>query len=205
MNRTLETIGRVLMGTAILLLMPATAALAECGSQTDLPAGSHRQSCNACATSGGDLTASCTKINNQPNSSTLFKYPSCRSGLSGMDGFLTCDKGDSAPPGGGYAASCRNIDVEKGTLYGTCRNVNGDWKETSLPLGRCNYQIYNGDGVLQCTLPHGTYQRSCRNARVVNSTLIADCRNDGGAYVVTTAAAACNRDLANINGSLRCQ
>lgn len=170
----------------------------------NLPAGSYRQSCTKCAASDGNLTAWCKKINNQDNDSTLYSYQSCRSGIENKDGYLTCNKGDSALPSGTYKDSCRDLNVEKNTLYAKCRNVNGDWKEASLPLGFCNYEIYNTDGVLACTLPYGTYQRSCRNARVVNGQLYAECKTRSGAWASTEAPAACNRDLANDDGVLKC-
>jgi hypothetical protein len=122
-----------------------------------------------------------------------------------MDGYLTCNKGDSALPSGNYKASCRNLNVEKNTLYATCRKVNGSWKEASLQLGNCNYPIYNSDGNLACTLPYGTYQRSCRNAYLLNGQLYAECKNKLGAWVSAGASASCDRDLANINGILKCQ
>lgn len=186
------------------LLMPTTSAAASCGDNANVPAGSYRQSCNSCVASGGNLTASCTKINNQSNNSTLYQYQSCRSGIENMDGYLTCAKGDGPLPSGSYIGSCRNLNVEKNTLYATCRNVNGDWKEASLPLGYCNYEIYNTNGRLACTLPYGTYQRSCRNARVQNGQLYAECKTRNGAWANTVAPAACNRDLSNDNGMLKC-
>jgi hypothetical protein len=186
------------------LLMPISAEASDCGPAANLPAGSYRQSCNTCATSNGNLMASCKKMNNQLNDSTLYNYKACRSGIENMDGYLTCNKGDSEPPKGSYKASCRNVNVEKNTLYASCRNVNGDWKEASLPLGYCNYEIYNTNGVLACSLPYGTYQRTCRNARVMNSQLYAECKTRSGAWANTVAPAACNRDLANDDGMLRC-
>jgi CVNH domain len=186
------------------VLMPTSSAAASCGDGANVPAGSYRQSCTSCVASGGDLTASCKKMNGQPNNTTLYKFQSCRSGIENMDGYLTCARGDGALPNGSYKASCRNLNVEKNTLYATCRNVNGEWKEASLPLGYCNYEIYNTNGALACTLPYGTYQRSCRNARVQNGQLYAECKTRSGDWARTVAPAACSRDLANDNGMLKC-
>ena len=185
-------------------LLHAPAAAADCSAGANVPAGSYRQSCSNCTASGDVLTASCKKINSQDNNTILYGYQACRSGIENMDGYLTCSKGDGALPSGSYAASCRNLNVEKNTLYASCRNVNGDWKEASLPLGYCNYEVYNTDGVLACTLPYGTYQRSCRDAHVVNGQLYAQCRTKAGAWASTVAPAACSRDLANIDGMLKC-
>lgn len=187
-----------------MFFIPASSVASSCGDGANVPAGSYRQSCDRCVASGGTLTASCKKMNGLPNDTTLYKFESCRSGIENMDGYLTCARGDAALPNGSYKASCRNLNVEKNTLYATCRNVNGDWKEASLPLGYCNYQIYNTDGTLACTLPYGTYQRSCRNARVQNGQLYAECKTRDGAWANTAAPAACSRDLANDNGMLKC-
>ncbi|MBC7924853.1 MAG: CVNH domain-containing protein [Bryobacteraceae bacterium] len=196
-----KTIFLTLLAT---MLIQGSVALADCGAAVNLPAGSYRQSCDNCVASGGDLTAVCKKMNSQYNTSTVFQYKTCRSGIENLDGYLTCSKGDGALPGGSYKASCRNLNVEKNTLYATCRNVRGSWKEASLPLGYCNYEIYNTDGALACTLPYGTYQRSCRGARVVNGQLYAECKNRSGGWASTSVAAACGRDLSNDDGRLKC-
>ena len=198
---------RVVMSlpTALLaaLTMQTLVSAADCGAAANVPAGSYRQSCTACSVGGGNLTAFCKTTRNQDRQSTLFNFPACRSGIENMDGFLTCSKG-APPPNGTYKESCRNINVENNALYATCRNVNGDWKEANLQLGYCNYAIYNTDGALACTLPYGTYQRSCRNAHVMNGVLAAECKTSSGGWVATSVSAACNRDLSNNDGRLTC-
>ena len=204
----MNTFRRILMSLSAALLttlfMPASSAAASCGDGPNVPAGSYRQSCNSCIASGGNLTASCKKINGAFNSTVLYKFQACRSGIENMDGYLTCARGDSPLPNGSYKASCRNLTVQQTTLYATCRNVNGDWREASLPLAYCNYEIYNANGVLVCSLPHGSYQRSCRNARVRDGQLYAECKTRGGDWVNAAAPAACRRDLANDDGVLKC-
>jgi CVNH domain len=190
-----------------LALTSTSQAQSSCDSTANVPAGSYRQSCTQCRVSGGDLTASCKKIKssyNSENTSTLPAFATCRSGIENFDGFLTCTKGDAPLPAGTYGSSCRNLNVERNTLYATCRNVNGDWKEANLSLGKCNYQIYNSDGVLACTLPYGTYQRSCQNARVINGQLYASCKNNDGAWVESSTPVTCSRDLNNRDGHLNC-
>jgi hypothetical protein len=203
----MNTFKKVLMSLSAALVttlfMPTSSAAISCDG-ANLPAGSYRQSCNSCVASGGTLTASCKKINGLINNTTLYKFQACRSGIENMDGYLTCTRGDSPLPNGSYKASCRNLNVQQSTLYATCRNVNGAWKEASLPLAYCNYQIYNANGVLACSLPGGSYQRSCRNARVRNDQLYAECKTRDGDWVNAAAPAACSRDLANDNGVLKC-
>lgn len=194
------------MAVLALLVISLSAAAGDCGGG-NLPAGSYRQTCTNCVASGGNLTASCRKIKNsynQENWSTLYNYSSCRSGIENNDGNLNCNKGDAPPPNGSYKASCLDINVEKNTLYAKCRNIRGNWNETSLPLGYCNFEVYNTDGVLACTVPYGSYQRSCRNARVLNGQLYAECKTGSGAWTNTMTSAACNRDLANNDGTLGC-
>lgn len=190
-----------------LAITSASLAQGSCASTANVPAESYRQSCTQCQISGGNLTASCRKIKssyNGENTSTLFQFAACRSGIENFDGFLTCTKGDAPLPAGTYPGSCRNLNVEKNTLYATCRKVDGSWKEANLQLGRCNYQIYNSDGALACTLPYGTYQRSCQNARVVNGMLYASCKSSGGDWVDSSTPVACGRDLNNNDGHLNC-
>lgn len=184
----------------------AQAAAGDCGPSANLPAGSYRQSCDQCQVSGGDLTALCKSMRGAQVTSTLFGFSTCHSGIENLDGYLTCSKGDAQPPAGSYRASCRNVNVEKGSLYADCRNVRGDWKPASLGLGRCNYEVYNTDGRLACTVPYGTYLRSCRNVRVAGGQLLAECRTSGGQWRNAQVAAVCNRsDLSNVDGVLKCQ
>jgi hypothetical protein len=203
----MNVLGRVStsLPAALLAVMTiqAPASAADCGPSANVPAGSYRQTCTACSVGGGNLTAWCKTMRNQDQQTTLYSYPACRSGIENLDGFLTCSKGDPAP-NGTYKASCRNINVEKGTLYASCRTVNGGWKEANLQLGYCNYQIYNTDGALACTLPYGTYQRSCRNAHVMNGQLSAECKTASGGWLTTSVSAVCNRDLSNNDGRLTC-
>jgi len=194
---------------AIVLALSLTPSATAQGSCTagNLPAGSYRQTCTLCNVTGGNLTASCRKIKATYNSdvtSTLYGFAACRSGIENLDGFLTCAKGDAPLPAGSYGGSCRDLNVEKNMLYATCRNVNGDWKPTNLSLNHCNYQIYNIDGTLACTLPYGTYQRTCQNARVVNNQLYAQCRSSSGSWINSSTPVACNRDLTNDDGHLKC-
>jgi hypothetical protein len=205
MNRFIRVLTFMVSAWLASVMAPASAAN-DCGPSANLPAGSYRQSCSVCEVSGADLTATCQTMRNSANRSTLFNFQTCRSGIENFDGYLTCHKGDGQAPGGSYTQSCRNVNVEKGVLYADCRKVNGQWKTASLPLGRCSYEVYNSDGALACTVPYGTYLRSCRNAHVSNGQLQAECKTAGGQWRFAQIAAVCNRpDLSNIDGVLKCQ
>ena len=56
------------------------------------------------------------------------------------------------PPLGTYRASCTNISVKDGILTGTCANVHGQPRESSLDFRLCHYGIENQNGELKCKL-----------------------------------------------------
>jgi len=69
--------------------------------------------------------------------------------------------------------------------------------------GDASAQIYgNGYG----TVPSGSYQQSCTNARVRGNVLFASCMNNNGQRVRTQIPVGqCGRsDIGNINGQLSC-
>jgi hypothetical protein len=172
----------------------------------NLPQGTYKQSCNNCTVSGSNLTAKCNPIKGTYNQSysTLNNYGACRSGIENLDGNLTCDKGDATAPAGSYRTSCRDIAVEKGSLYAKCRNVAGVWKEAAVSLNTCNQGVYNANGVLGCTLPYGTYQQTCRNSRVSGGQLTAECRTKSGSWITSSVSVSCRGDLNNNDGRLGC-
>jgi hypothetical protein len=172
-----------------------------------LPPGTYKQSCNSCSVSGSNLTAQCNQIKGTYNQfyNTLNNYGACRSTIENFDGYLTCEKGDAPAPAGSYKNSCRDIDVEKGQLYAKCRNAAGDWKEASVKITTCNQSVYNSDGALGCTLPYGTYQRTCQHPTVTPAGILtADCRSKSGALVRSSVSVSCRGDLNNNDGRLGC-
>ena len=55
-------------------------------------------------------------------------------------------------PGGSYQQTCRNIGVRGSTLSAECQNTGGGWQSTQLrDYNRCNGEIQNINGNLQCT------------------------------------------------------
>jgi len=55
-------------------------------------------------------------------------------------------------PGGSYQQTCRNIGVRGSTLHADCQNTGGGWQATQLSdYNRCNGEIQNINGNLQCT------------------------------------------------------
>lgn len=53
-------------------------------------------------------------------------------------------------PLGTYQATCKNISVKNSILTGTCADLHGGWKTSSLEYKRCKYGIENKDGRLDC-------------------------------------------------------
>jgi len=59
-------------------------------------------------------------------------------------------------PGGSYQQTCRNISVRGSTLYADCQDTNRNWQQTQLrDYNRCNGEIQNLNGSLQCTGGNG--------------------------------------------------
>jgi hypothetical protein len=57
-----------------------------------------------------------------------------------------------AQPGGSYQQTCRKIGVRGSTLHAECQNTGGGWQSTELrDYNRCNGEIQNINGNLQCT------------------------------------------------------
>ena len=133
-------------------------------------------------------------------------------------------------PGGSYQQSCRRAHIDDGVLTATCTNDNGNWVGSSLQVSRCRpwTDIGNINGQLRCvggagsqnyqgnyqprgmwglSLPSGSYQQSCRRARLDDGVLTATCTNDNGNWVRSSLQVSRCRpwtDVGNINGRLRC-
>jgi len=66
-------------------------------------------------------------------------------------------------PPGSYQQTCRNIGVRGTTLYADCMDTNRKWQAAQMRnFDRCNGEIQNLNGSLQCTAngygyPQGTY------------------------------------------------
>ncbi|HEV8435252.1 MAG TPA: CVNH domain-containing protein [Thermoanaerobaculia bacterium] len=119
-------------------------------------------------------------------------------------------------PPGTYQASCKDAALVDGTLLAQCRMSDGSWRPTTLADAmKCNVDITNVNGRLECrplqitpsTLPAGTYQQSCKDASVVDGTLLAVCKTASGDWRPTSLpnAMACKSDVANVDGKLECR
>jgi CVNH domain len=137
-------------------------------------------------------------------------------------------------PGGSYQQTCRDIGVRGSTLYATCQNAGGGWQASELrDFQRCNGEIQNVNGSLQCAAgnvgynrgrdgdhdhdgdhdrngdhrwPRGSYAQTCQNISISGDTLQASCQKKNGSWRQTSLRHydRCNADIANNNGKLKC-
>jgi hypothetical protein len=97
-----------------------------------------------------------------------------------------------------YENSCTNISIAGATLVATCRRIDGSLNRTSIVL----QGIENIDGRLDFTQPGQTasFQKSCRDVRIIGATLTATCRRINGSYARTSILVP---GISNINGVLQ--
>ncbi|MGE0154920.1 MAG: CVNH domain-containing protein [Reyranellaceae bacterium] len=187
-----------------------------------LPQGSYRQSCrNARIEGRDDLVAECRRTNGNWRSTKL-DIDRCRGrDIVNNNGHLECGDhryggnygGWNQLPPGSWQQSCRNGRIVRDELFAECRQRDGDWRRDSIDLDDCRgQQIVNDNGRLRCggqssRLPHGTWQQSCRNARIGDDgRFYADCRTNNGQWRSDgiDLKDCGSRPLANIDGRLRC-
>ncbi|MDF3074837.1 MAG: hypothetical protein K0S54_2504 [Alphaproteobacteria bacterium] len=123
-------------------------------------------------------------------------------------------------PNGSYRQSCRNIHMEsRDDLAAECRRQNGNWRNTKIDIDKCRGRdIRNDNGDLECggyryagsygryQVPGGSWNQSCRNARIVRDDLVAECRQRDGDWIRTRLDLddCRGRAVTNDNGRLRC-
>ncbi|MBI3705712.1 MAG: hypothetical protein HY244_18105 [Rhizobiales bacterium] len=134
---------RLVLGSAAVVTMAAfgwTAAQAQ-----SAPAGSYQKTCTGISVSGTTLNASCKTFSGQSMQTNLPYYASCVGDIGNINGTLAC-----AGPNGSYALTCTNATVSGNTLSASCKKINGQMQQTSLP-GFQGFQgnISNSDGQLK--------------------------------------------------------
>jgi Beta/Gamma crystallin/CVNH domain len=122
----------------------------------------------------------------------------------------------AAAPAGSYRKSCSGIDADGSILSAYCRDRNGDSDYTFLRnYQECDGDIANVNGRLKCVevvpdenerLPRGSYRDTCRDEKVEDGTLEAECRDRNGRWRYTELQGfrSCRGDIANDHGMLRC-
>mgnify|MGYP001291939545 CR=1 FL=1 len=120
---------------------------------------------------------------------------------------------------GSYLNSCRNITYKhlgtpKARIVADCQRRDGSWKPTKLDIADCRGDIANDNGNLVCIrgggggfgpLPRGSWKMSCRDGRMVDGMLIANCQKRNGKWTLSSIRIdKCRGDIANDNGRLVC-
>lgn len=125
-------------------------------------------------------------------------------------------------PNGSYQQTCQNIRLNGNRLEARCQKKEGGSRDTSIDYRSCRGQIINDDGNLRCDtsgaaqggyggywqggLPQGSYQQTCRDARIDGDHLEARCRDKDGQWRNTYVdLRGCRGDIANNDGNLRCE
>lgn len=201
-----------------------------------IPPGSYQQSCSNIEVHWDVLSAQCRTRNGNWNFTNLRDYRNCSGDIANIDGRLQCTSGwddgnnnddddNGWVPRGSYRDTCRNEEVQGGTLTAECQDRRGRWRYTELDDFRsCRGDIANWDGMLRCErdeddgyddddgggdggygLPGGTWRQSCRNARMYGSVLYGECRDGFGRWRQTSIDVRNCRNVANANGQFVCR
>ncbi len=175
-----------------------------CPAANGAPGGSWRSSCIDWAVQGNMLAASCRDTGGKFRRTQLADFGRCNAGsIANSNGALVCTRGQ--PPGGSYAASCRQISRNGNDLFAECRQIGGAYVRLCGSAG-----ISNDDGVLKCAngvaIPNGSFRQSCRAWFADGGDLVASCRRKNGSYQPTRLGgfAGCRTPIGNNDGSLAC-
>lgn len=207
----------------VLRCMPRHVQPSHVSPHGHIPRGSYRRTCRNIRVRGNALRARCRTRNGYLKRAHLYYFRRCRGDIANINGNLRCiQRPVHVQPGGhiprgSYHRTCRNIRVRAGNLIASCRTRHGYWNRTRLyNYRRCHSGIANINGNLRCarqhpghqtSIPRGSYRRSCRQIRTSRGDLYASCRTRRGRIIGTVLRSyrRCYRDIANINGHLRCR
>jgi hypothetical protein len=194
----------ILLGCAIAL------GIAQEGN----PQGSYQQTCKDISVKKGRLYARCQDEKGKAHHAKLSGYEKC-SDIANKNGKLECAGGSQASspsqPRGSYTDSCKNVQMRGTTLHAICKSLDGRELPTSLKnADRCSEGVANINGILNCdvsgVLPPGSYIATCKDVRLLGTTLSASCNDGKDHWRISSLLDAnkCRGDLANQNGTLRC-
>jgi len=86
-------------------------------------------------------------------------------------------------PPGSYQQTCRNIGVRGSTLYADCQDANRNWQAAQMrDFDRCNGEIQNINGSLQCTNGYGRGVYGGYNGPYNNGPYNGPYNNGNGGY-----------------------
>jgi CVNH domain len=124
----------------------------EClSSASSLPPGPYTESCKDVRMKGGTLHAVCRSIDGREMPVSLKDANRCSSGVTNMNGILSCVINDVIPPGS-YMATCKDIRLQGTTLLASCNDGKDRWTRTQLrEAQKCSGDISNYQGQLRCS------------------------------------------------------
>jgi hypothetical protein len=135
--------------------------------------------------------------------------------ILGMQKASVAEWQGSMPPGD-YGQTCKDMRMNGSILEARCQKSDGSWRNTSLDTLGCSGQVANVDGHLRCGqgnygvswqggTPYGDYQQTCQDIRTNGPILEARCqKSDGGWRSTSLDIRACNGQVVNVDGHLRC-
>jgi hypothetical protein len=130
--------------------------------------GPYMQTCSPVYVRGDDLRARCATRDGRWVWTSLDHYQACRGAIVNWDGQLRCGGGDRDDdrgrddhdrdrdrdrplPGGTWAQTCRDVEVQGDRIHARCEARNGEWRWTDLEdAWRCHEGLVNIDGRLAC-------------------------------------------------------
>ena len=190
----------------------------------NVPAGSYQQTCRNVEVRGRSIWAECQDGNGNWRGSELPNADRCTGEIQNINGNLQCTGGYGNGSygdrrygqGGSYQQTCTDIERRGDRLRARCQDASGNWHDTELrDADRCNGEIQNINGNLQCTGsggnyrgngPSGSYQQTCRNIEMRGNNIRAECQDGNGNWQRTTLHnyRKCSGEVTNVNGQLRC-
>ena len=184
-------------------------------AQDAVPVGSYQQTCSDISAKKDTVSAKCKDDKGKSHSTKLTGFGEC-SDIANKNGELQCtvsaDKASSSVPHGSYRDTCRSIQMKGATLPAICRSNDGHEAPASfVHPDRCSEGLANLNGVLNCQvsdiLPPGSYISTCKDVRMKGTTLYASCNNGKDQWMSAELHEAhrCSGDIANQNGTLRCE
>ena len=114
-------------------------------------------------------------------------------------------------PDGSYKKTCRDIQIIITQLRAVCKKEDGSSQMSMLDYTLCEGDISNNNGKLTCKQkegkkpPAGSYENSCKNIRVQDKKLKAQCEKRNGKWNNSSLNFKnCKGDISNDNGELTC-
>jgi hypothetical protein len=179
------------MGIHVMLAFLVLLTCAVPQSRADnLPAGSYLQSCQRASVQNNELFARCQSSVGTWMDSSLSEISGCVGDIFNVEGHLHCNR-NMPLPDFSYRRTCRDIYVEAGFLFASCKMSNNiTWVPWFVPdFKSCHGDIFNFEGFVSCNkgqLPAGSYLKSCSDLFASGSILGGHCTTNSGGSKTTS-------------------